>query len=187
MNKTLLIPIVLLVILGATVYYLVFWETGEPDTSLPFANSPSNTVFPSGTSPVIENNGDPTLRVARDDGETLEVRNFLSDSDVVEDTYSPGTYYLGNHFAEDASEPQVEPPYVISYFEDSGVFAVGIYKEPIAESRELAASFLMRKLNLSAEDLCTLNVQVTVPHWVNEFLAGQDLGFSFCPGSVPLE
>ncbi len=78
-------------------------------------------------------------------------------------------------------------PFGIIFNEKNGSFAIGLEKEPIAQSRLEAEAYLKSVLQISNDDLCTLNVFVGVPASVNQFYAGRNLGLSFCPGSVSLE
>jgi len=45
---------------------------------------------------------------------------------------------------------------------------------------------LMAKLGITEDAMCQLNYMVSVPYWVNEYYAGESLGFSFCPGATQL-
>jgi len=45
----------------------------------------------------------------------------------------------------------------------------------------------MSRLGIGEQEMCQLHYSFSAPYWVNEFYAGRELGFSFCPGSVSLE
>lgn len=55
-------------------------------------------------------------------------------------------------------------------------------KYNIQSARDLAENDLLKKLNISKEDACELNVSLGVPNFVSEKLSGKNYGLSFCPG-----
>ena len=81
--------------------------------------------------------------------------------------------------------------YLITYIpaDDMGSqaqFLISLAQEPLGEVRRQAENALLQRLNLSAAELCKLDVQVWTDDSVNATYAGQDLGLSYCPGAVVL-
>lgn len=78
--------------------------------------------------------------------------------------------------------------YSVVFSENNNSFAVGLLVEPIAQARRDAELYLQSMLGVEQRELlCLLDVYVGVPYTVNEFYSGQNLGLSFCPGSVQLD
>ena len=72
------------------------------------------------------------------------------------------------------------------YSENDGSFSIAIEKEPISINRKLASEYFLDLLKITTVEACKLKVLVGVPYGVNQGLSGQNLGLSFCSGSVPL-
>lgn len=98
------------------------------------------------------------------------------------DMLDSGTYYqLTDNQETQGDNAQFE----IIYGTDSSI-KIGLVKEPLKDSR-LAAEVVLRKLfPLSDQELCKLDVFVSVPAMVNETFAGNNLGLSFCVGAMKL-
>jgi hypothetical protein len=110
--------------------------------------------------------------------------NFLNDSDVAEDAFNPGYYYLGYQpFEANAGEG---PPYLIEFIKETSYFNITILKEPLGDMRLSAEQYLKGKFPLTNEQFCSLNYTVGVPNSVNSLYSGMNLGFSFCPDAVRL-
>lgn len=64
---------------------------------------------------------------------------------------------------------------------------ISLLAEPLGETRKNAEVELRSSLKLSDADICALsNLEVWTLPSVNETYSGQDLGLSFCPGSILL-
>lgn len=100
----------------------------------------------------------------------------------VAEVMSPGRYQLQ---AADADE--FFPDFSITFNESNDSFAISLNREPISETRVAAEQFLLNTLALGEQELCTINSYIGVAVDINPFFSGQNLGFSFCPGSVSLE
>lgn len=177
--KTIILLVIIALPFVILILYLTSWSqsgTGEPTSPIVFPDSGNVGI-----------NKEESLTIVTSTGATFSVRNFLSDSETVKDDSNEGFYYLGNHFPVEESASAASPEYVIGYIEKTDFFNIGLFREPIAESRRSAEQFLMASLGVAEEQMCQLDYTVSVPHWVNEFYAGKNLKFSFCPGAVQLE
>lgn len=77
--------------------------------------------------------------------------------------------------------------YNVVFNAKNGTFAIALLNEPIAKSRTEAAQYMMGTFGLTQKQLCQLPIFVGVPHSVNQFYAGKNLGFGFCAGAIPLQ
>lgn len=110
--------------------------------------------------------------------------DFLSNPAVTPDTNNPGYYFVGA--APSAGHQIGDQPYQITYIAETKYFNITLTQEPLGESRQKAEAYLMQLLQASKSQLCTLNYAVYAPNDVNSQYAGQNLGFSSCPGAVQL-
>ncbi|MEA2701513.1 MAG: hypothetical protein QOE22_222 [Candidatus Parcubacteria bacterium] len=110
--------------------------------------------------------------------------SFLEREDAKEDLYNPGYYHIGYQPEYNPDSPG--PPYLITYTKETGYFNIVLLSEPIGETRRAAEQFLKARLGLSEDEMCSINYSLGAPVWVNSTFAGVELGFSFCPGAVPL-
>ncbi len=127
-----------------------------------------------------------TFVITTRDGKPLEVTDFTKDPRTTSDLQNAGSYFVGGHFPVTEAEPQVTPPYTITYIQDTQFFNIGLYAEPLSDTRKKAETYLRAQLGLKDAQMCELNYMVSTPVYVNEFYGGNSLGFSFCPGSVSL-
>jgi len=145
---------------------------------------------PNGTFPIGENTNnigsDATLSIKTSSGTPITVQNFLINQDTVPDKENSGHYYLGNNFPSSNATPTKMPKYIIEYIASTNYFNIGLFSEPIATARLDAEQYLLQELGITKEQMCMLNYTVSAPVSVNEYYSGTNLGFSFCPGSVPL-
>lgn len=112
-----------------------------------------------------------SLRTAN--GGSIVVNDFLKNSVVTADQYNDGLYTLGPR-AEDGEV------YTIDYIKETDFFTITLLAEPLSESRRAAELYLQNLLGISEEQMCQLAYTVSVPRFVNEYVAGDSFGFSFC-------
>jgi hypothetical protein len=75
----------------------------------------------------------------------------------------------------------------VQYNNVGSQFIVTLNQEPIGEARTAAENFMEETLKVPAMQLCSLNIDVSVPYTVNqEYSQYENLGLSFCPGAVAL-
>lgn len=183
MNRQHLIFIVagillLLVIGGAALIFLSrpSLDANEPNAS-PFNFFDSNPNTP--LSPETPND----LEAPQDPGQAEDiVIDFRSDGITIPDPNNEGWYFVSG-----GTQPtETGAPYSIVYSEDDQQFTITLLKEPISETRIAAEQELMKRLSLSEDLMCRMKYWVGVPYSYNEFYAGRNLGFSFCPGAVKI-
>lgn len=94
-----------------------------------------------------------------------------------------GTYY---YVTQDKEGTEGDSRYGIVHGADASV-SIGLFEEPLGEAR-LAAEEKLKSLfpQRPESDFCRMSLTVTVPFDVSEYYAGENLGLSFCPGSVAL-
>lgn len=176
MKKIIIISILIILVISAFLFVKGSISTQQPNGGENSGiNLPTNgNVTPSGSSTIL-------IRTA--DNSTIELHNFLTDSLTYKDDMNEGYYFLGNNFQQTESDPE----FVIQYIAETNSFIIALYQEPLAQARKNAEQYLIDNLGLSEEQMCSLRYSVSVPKDVNDFFAGHSLGFSFCPGSFPLE
>lgn len=139
----------------------------DPGGEIIFTPSPS-VPLPS------ENDG--TLTVALRDGTPISVPNF-----TLEDQPEGASAENGYEVAGSG-----DSAYHILYMPEDSYFLISLYEEPLGEVRRRAEAELRSTLRLSDAALCSLNAEVLTTIDVNEQYSGQNLGLSFCAGSVVL-
>ncbi len=123
-----------------------------------------------------------TLSVAAATGGYIPTNDFLKDPTTVKDTFNPGYYYIGTP----DSTTTGNPPYTITYIEATQYFNIALLQEPIGAARAAAEQYLMTRLGVTQDQMCSLKYMVSVPWTVNQAFTGRNLGFSFCPGATAL-
>jgi hypothetical protein len=91
-----------------------------------------------------------------------------------------GTYSL------DGTRSDKNAGFSLVYYKSDNSYAIAILNEPIAQNRIAASKYLLELLQISEADACKLNVYIGTIYSVNQQLAGQNLGLSFCPGAIQL-
>lgn len=103
---------------------------------------------------------------------------LLASPDITPDPNNSGVYLLHEN-------PEGERhDFIIEYHESDQTIHVLIQSQPIQFVRQAAETRLQVVLGMSQRELCNLRYQVIVPYWVSERYAGQNIGFSSCPGAV---
>lgn len=72
------------------------------------------------------------------------------------------------------------PNYIIWYFPRDSSFLIALKSTDVHLARALAESEFTAALNISQAQACELQVLLGIPRGVNQDLAGQDYGLSFC-------
>lgn len=78
------------------------------------------------------------------------------------------------------------PYYETLYDPQKNEFQILLFEFPLADTRLRAEKYFLEKLNITQEQACMLKVFVQVTPGASESLAWQNLGLSFCPGSIDL-
>lgn len=204
MNKKFLTVIVVLVIITAIIFFVLQFIGGKNQDQTPAQHSGNNaSTTGSGTwsngnvdqNPFGNGNQETgggqgatqqTILLNTSSGGSVTARNFIADRDLVRDTINTQQTYLNNYDPTVITGPSVQPTFIISYTPSTQYFNIVLNSEPIGNARAQAEQYLMNKLGLTQEQICSLNYMVSVPGYVNKYYSGESLGFSFCPGSVPL-
>ncbi len=121
-------------------------------------------------------------------GESVEVKDFKNDPEAIKCTINRGYYNLGYHsgcLLNDIAGSK-DPPYLIQYIDATQYFSITLQHEPLSATRQQAERYLLAHLGISPGQMCKLKFNVDVPRWVDRTYASRNLGFSFCPGAVPL-
>ncbi len=171
--------VAVLILLGLIIWTLFVRAPEEIAEPLPGTQFPVAT-----TAPKPATTGD-TLTIGNAQGGTFQVKNFLIDGETVADPVNTGSYLLGPHFPLDGLSSST-PSFTITYIESSQFFNIGLFKEPISESRFEAEQYIRDHLGITKEQMCALNYVVSVPNFVSPLFAGDSLGFSFCPGAIEI-
>ena len=181
MNKILLFIGTVIVILAALFIVIKIVNDDEG----PSAPDSAGGSFPAATTTAVGTPQGNTRALSVADGASVVARDFFEDADIKSDSVNPGHFYLGNYI--DPGDPTATTfPYIIEYVEETDYFLIALFAEPIGTARQEAEQYLMEKLNLSQDEMCRLRYTVSVPTRINQFYAGQDLRFSFCPDSITL-
>jgi hypothetical protein len=185
-TKIIIVAVSLIVIGVAVVLALLYGASPAPvpagqsaATDFPSASTVGQSDGTSGAGSVEGGAG--TAGASGADEGLVTGLEFLQATTTIEDTSNPGLYHLD---APPTSDSDV--PYDITYESATRYFNISLLAEPIGQTRLAAQTYLMEKLGIAESEMCQLDYMVSVPDWVNDFYAGYDLGFSFCPGAVAL-
>lgn len=161
--------IVVILVLILTVFFMRFSDNDEvskPDGSSPFPDTG-----------IVDNQIQGELKIRMQDGSLVEVRDFRNDQ-FVQKAY--GDYVISDAPGQDAGT------FLMQYStSDSGIL-VSLRRKPLSEARNNAENALRQHLGVSEENMCNMVISIGVASDVDYSLAGQELGLSFCPGSVEL-
>lgn len=175
MKKITIIIIILITIL-AVVYIFLRGDT-------PVRDSGTVTNLPNDTTQVIDGtprNVEPdVITIRKPDGTLFNTGSILTGNNSEE--ISDNFYSLGFDLVNTKDD------YTIYYYADSATLFVLLFSEPLVESRKAAEQDLLSIVSSDKNVLCDLNISVRTNQYVNQWLGGQELGLSFCPGSVLLE
>lgn len=180
MNKTTLFIIIGTVFVGGLLALAFF---------LPGSSTPAATTTPSGQNPGLP--AAPavtTVTPKADEVAPVQADAIITDPATTKDPINSGYYYLGYHVSEGVpdSTATVNPPYIITYISATHYFNIALLQEPIGPVRIEAEQYLMTRLGITENQMCSLDYMVSVPYRVNLQFSGKNLGFSFCPGATVL-
>lgn len=155
-------------IFGAIWFFSALPNGQRPNNDDGFADLPAGEDY---TSPV------PFVSAPRQNTNSF-VSRLVDNPYVTKDAQNNGVYLLHEN-------PQNEQhDFIIEYHESDQTIHVLIQVQPIQFVRQAAEARLQVVLGMSQRGLCDLKYQVIVPQWVSEAYAGQNIGFSSCPGAV---
>lgn len=183
------VVIVLLVVAGGIFYFLhrSSGTAGNGGTSTNPFGTLGGTQTPGGTGTTATSTPQQTIYTSA--GKAVSVPAFTADKSSVP---------LSNDSADLQYNLTPYPPYTpgqtypshqfdVQYNSKTSVFIVTLNEEPLSSARLGAEAYLRDLLKLSNKQLCTLNVNVTVPYEVNpQYADYKTLGMSFCSGAAVL-
>ena len=165
-KKVMIVVFVISVLVGIT-YYFLFRNSQLASPAFLGVKTPSEGCFPIGKP---EEN-----RVIFG-----KIQSFIKSA---KSRGAPGTYLISEFPV--SSAPSAVPDYSIVFFEDKTTFVITIYKRPLSDTRLVAEQDLLKKIGLSEEEACHLNVNLGTIASVDENLSGKNFGLSFCPNGTP--
>lgn len=139
--------------------------------TFPAASSVNGSSNPAGDMMVLQTNT----------GNAIQVHNFKNSPNVIKDPNVEGQYDLVG-----GAYPDPGIPYAIFYQTRDDYFGITLLSEPLSERRTAAENQLAQTLGIAKQDLCRLHYVVAPGPGVNDTYSGENLGFSFCPGAIPL-
>lgn len=155
-----------------------------PNTSDFGATIPRDATFPN----ELVFTGIPEYLIGVDGG-VITVERFLSDAEVAsyEALYKDWDEgdVVWHSYQLRSQEDEEETRYEIHYYPPYA-FNVVIFEQPFDEVRREAELVFMRRLGVSEDIACRIDVMVVVPPYIDESLSGRNLGLSFCPNAEPL-
>lgn len=122
-----------------------------------------------------------TIQIMNRNGEVVVVPDVLSAHEPIE--MPSGRFYTlyGPEYSTEGFT------FSVQYSETDSLFLVNLVKEPIGSARHDGENYLRNLLDLTNDELCNLNVEVSVTSDVSEVYSSyQNLGLSFCADAVPL-
>jgi len=183
-----LLGIVILLLIGISVLYFLIPKnlgtSSQPSTTFPISNS-TTTNQPAGSTPKG------VMTLATKSSGTIVTLDFIHNGITLEDPENKGNYYLAGNtgycYANGTCQNVASTTdFAIEYFPQGQAFVIGLSTEPLGQVREEAQAFLMKDLGITEAQMCGLNYSVLTADSVNQQYAGENLGFSFCPGAVQL-
>ncbi len=197
MNKVTIIFLGLLIAIVLVIGYWFFFTKTDSDTNKPTPQDQGgveNPLFPS-LPPVKLGTGTSspqTVTVASQSGDPLMVKDFINNGETTPDVVNPGYYVLAGSIGYCLGDGRCPSgasttDFKITYNSASQFFNIVIFTEPIGKVRSIAEYFLLDRLGLTQQELCTLRYSVGVPYRVSPINAGKNIGFSFCPGSIQFD
>ena len=180
--------LVTIIVLAGIAWLALRGPSTQPNpggTTLPAASSTQTTTGGSGSS------GTQLTRAVRGtDGSSITVNDFIGNGTTLEEPQNPGIYVLqgptGNCAGASCPQAGAATDFRIEYDASSTTFNIALTQEPIGQARLDAEQFLETALGLPQQALCGLRYYIGTTIQVNDTYAGENLGFSFCPGATKL-
>jgi hypothetical protein len=176
------------ILLAVMVIYILV-----PKNTTTTTNTPSETTFPASGNSTTSNSSTSSgiATVSTQSGGKVATLNFIHNGTTIEDPANKGTYYLAGSSGacnSNGSCPTAgtEKDFTILYYPSNGSFNIGLASEPLGQVRIEAEQYLMKELGLSEQQMCDLKYNISTSAYVNQQYGGENLGFSFCPGAIPL-
>lgn len=180
MKKILLSIALVLILITVALLFVAFRKDDkpQPDANVTFPTATTSTNVP--------------VELPLTDGSTVRTRNFIQNGTTIEDPANEGNYYLQGTSGACRSDGSclaagTQDDFSILYFEQQHTFSISLNREPLGEVRREAETYLKNALGISESEMCKLKYTLGTTGYVNQTYGAIDnLGFSFCPGSVQL-
>lgn len=169
---------------------LVFVFLGRSETPAPSASTPTPPELPIvptsnangngvwvAPAPTSSSSTSTAATLSGNDGASIVTRDFIHDPVTMPDPSNPGNYYLTGSSTEG---------FAIGYRLPAQFFTIALEREPLGATRIAAENFLMQSLGVSQQQMCNLQYYIGTDVKTSSLYAGKHLGFSFCPGAIPL-
>jgi hypothetical protein len=134
-----------------------------------------NSTTTTGTE-TISGNTSTVMPIELSTGQKVVVPDFTKTNQPLAASATSGYQVAGSSLAN----------FQILYFPKDSYFLISLFTEPLGDTRKAAEGQLRAQLKLSDAQLCKLHIDVNTLASVNQTYAGENLGLSFCPGSVQL-
>jgi len=149
-------------------------QTPENTTTTPITQEPT-IKEPTSSEPIV-GEPEPETPFIKPEGDRFEIKTPngpVSISNVYKKSIGDGGFN-GVIFKNNTQ-------YYIAYYPSPEGFIITIHNKDMEKARIAAETDFIKTLNISKEDACKLNVNLMVPLDINENIAGQNFGLSFCP------
>jgi hypothetical protein len=172
------------ILFGAVIAYIMLPDRGIQGTFIPTPTGQSPLPQAGGNTDSAVPGSTPTVQ------QTIRIRSRLGQvMEIPDPTVRKPVSTIGTHQYYDLTENQqmqgFAAQFEIVYGTDFSISII-LLKEPVGQSRRAAENALRQFFPLSNEQLCSLDITVSIPLDVNELYPGVNVGPSFCPGSVRL-
>lgn len=176
-----------------------------PSSTTPTTTAPVNTTYSNsitGTVTVTKptdgtiavtapSSTEAVIRVPLRSRVSITTKDFLHNGETMEDVQNPGNYVLAGDLGycianKNCVAGASSTDFLIVYNAKEKVFHISLLTEPLAAARKDAEVFLQSRLGIDTAAMCGLYYYVETPYWVSVLYTAQNLGFSYCPGAVPL-
>ena len=156
------------------VWFLIVGNNSQPFTNLPNENTPEGSSFPT-----IKNQREEDI--IRIPGTIASFKETdISDRAIVQNNT---VAEVAKDFFELTEDKNL---YGLYYDSVSGNITITLYGLDTKKSRASAEDYILGELPYTKDQWCNFVVRVLTNEYENPQLAGQELGLSFCPGSVQL-
>lgn len=190
MNAKLTILIAVLLLLAGTVIGIRYINRMPPPAQTPAPSTEPVTLPQGKTTPPSTTTQGSSMTVPTQTGSTLQTLDFIHNGTTLPDPANPRRYELAGSLPYCTQNMPCAvastTDFSIFYDADAGSFSIGLFTEPLGETRRAAKHFLLSALGINETDLCSLNYYVGTTYRVNANFDDRNLGFEGCPGATPL-
>lgn len=199
--NTKLIAWIVAILLGVGVITILWYvmsspnttpQTSEPTTTFPVSGSiNTNTTGSTNITSATSSLAVQKMTITVQGGSTVVVNDFIHNGVTLLDSANTGNYLLAGNLGYCFSDPQkcqAAPSnnFSVYYNSASQSFVIDLTQEPIGQTRLDMENFMLTTLEITQQQMCSLNYLVGVTRYVNLQYVGKNLGFSFCPGATVL-